>query len=129
MAKKKDAEAPAETATAPAEKITQRVAVQRALAAGVDSPADGVAYVKKEFGITLNNQGFSTIKSQLKKAAGESKPAAKRGRPAASANGAVVHKPVANAVSSPAELARAVKELVAAHGVETVKDMVDVFAK
>jgi hypothetical protein len=54
MAKKKDAEAVPETAV-PAEKVTQRVAVQRALAADKDSPADGVAYVKEQFDITLNN--------------------------------------------------------------------------
>jgi hypothetical protein len=134
MAKTKAAESPAETPTAPAEKVTQRVAVERALAAGKDSPADGVAFVKEHFDITLNNGSFSTIKSQLKKAGGTVKSAGKRGRPAGSTNSTVAPKPVgsfpaAGKVTNAAELAQAVKELVATHGAETVKAMADVFAK
>ena len=141
MAKKKDAEPAAQAApaasAAPAEKITQRVAVERALAAGKDTPTEGVAFVKEQFDITLNNSAFSTIKSQLKQAGGTTKSAGKRGRPAgstnASANGATAPKPVstrpAAGATNPAELAQAVKELVAAHGAETVKAMADVFAK
>jgi hypothetical protein len=143
MAKTKAAEAPAPTipetppSAAPAEKPTQRVAVQQALAAGMDSPADGVKFVKDKFDIQLNNQSFSTIKSQIKKAGDTVKSAGKRGRPAgsvnASANGAVAHKPASALTTTggtnPAALAMAVKELVAAHGAETVKAMADVFAK
>ncbi len=131
MGKKKDAEAPADAA-APAEKITQRVAVQRALAAGKDVPADGVSYVKEQFGMTLTNQGFSTLKSQINKAVGTSKSAGKRGRPALSkampaAKAAV--KPSANGHGNPADLARAVKQLVSEYGVEAVKGMAEVFAE
>ncbi|QEL14813.1 hypothetical protein [Limnoglobus roseus] len=76
MAKKKTPEAPPEQAPEPAappvEKITQREAVEKAIAAGKGSPVDGVAYVKEQFGITLGNAAFSTLKSQLKKASNPS---------------------------------------------------------
>lgn len=65
MAKKKAAKPTAETG-APAEKpMTQREAVQKALDAGNDLPATGVPYVQEQFGITLGNQAFSTIKSKI----------------------------------------------------------------
>lgn len=128
MAKKKEAVAPVEEAAAPAGKMTQREAVEKALAAGNDLPAEGVPYVLKEFGITLSNQAFSTIKSKINTTGGAK--AKKRGRPAGSANGAAprpaVTKPAA--ASNPAELARAVKALVQQHGPEAIKQMVDVFA-
>ena len=143
MAKKKDAASTADTGPeAPAEKITQRVAVERALAAGKDTPTEGVAFVKEQFDITLNNGAFSTIKSQLKQAGGTTKSAGKRGRPAGSANGNGAAHTTANGsapvrtgsastaavATNPAELAQAVKALVKQHGVETIKNMVDVFA-
>lgn len=131
MAKKKETEAPAEEAAAPAEKMTQREAVEKALAAGNQLPADGVPYVLKEFGITLSNQAFSTIKSKINTGGSGAAPK-KRGRPAASANGAAP-KPAAKtptaAAANPAELARAVKALVQQHGPEAIKQMVDVFAE
>jgi hypothetical protein len=61
-------------------KITQKEAVKQAIAAGKDSPTDGVPYIKEKFGITLNNGAFSTIKSQLKKASGPA-PASTNGVP------------------------------------------------
>ena len=133
MAKSKAAEAPAEPAAAPEKKITQREAVRQALAAGKELPPDGVKFVKDTFNIQLNNQSFSTLKSQIKKAAEGDATPKKPGRPAGSANVAVAHKPAVSAptgkATNPAELAQAVKELVAAHGAETVKAMADVFAK
>jgi len=128
MAKKKESDAPADAAEAPAEKMTQREAVEKALAAGKESPADGVAYVKEEFDITLSNGAFSTIKSKIKNTADA--PAKKRGRPAASANEPAAPKPAGKtpaAATNPAELAQAVKALVKQHGAEAIKQMVDVF--
>jgi hypothetical protein len=53
-------------------------------------------------------------------------------KPVGSTNAAVAHKPAAvpaaTGGTNPADLAKAVKELVAAHGAETIKAMVDVFA-
>ena len=132
MAKKKDEAAPG-GAAAPAEKITQRVAVERALAAGKDSPNDGVAFVQEQFGITLNNGSFSTIKSQIKKAGGATAGNKKRDRPAASANGSATPARAGGISSSgkapnPADLAQAVKTLVKQYGVAAVADMAKVFA-
>ena len=63
-------------------KITQREAVTQALAAGKELPPDGVKFIKDTFGMEMTNGNFSTLKSQIKKAAGESKPRGKPGRPA-----------------------------------------------
>ncbi|MDY3551377.1 hypothetical protein R5W24_000453 [Gemmata sp. JC717] len=96
MAKKKaaepTAETPAEDTAPPAEKpITQRVAVERALAAGKELPADGVPYVLKEFGIALSNQAYSTIKSKINTA---SKKTPSKAAPAAARSTAPVKAPV-----------------------------------
>ncbi|MCE9562116.1 MAG: hypothetical protein K8U57_08680 [Planctomycetes bacterium] len=132
MAKKKadesKTEAAPESAEAPAEKITQRVAVERALKAGKDSPTDGVAYVKEQFGISLNNGSFSTIKSQLKKAGEESKPAGKPGRPAG-VKAAPVAKPVATVIPNMALQVEAIKTLVETLGVDQVVSIARLFAK
>src|SRR5947209_2219838 len=49
-------------------KITKSEAVRRALADGVDQPADGVAYIKDNFGLEMGPQHFSAVKSaHLKK--------------------------------------------------------------
>src|SRR5947209_18599369 len=55
-------------------KVTKSEAVRRALADGVDQPADGVAYVRDNFGLEIGPQHFSAVKSaHLKKQAGEPK--------------------------------------------------------
>ena len=105
-------------------KITQKEAVKQAIAAGKDSPPDGVAFVKEQFGITLNNGAFSTLKSQLKNASGATP--SRRGRKP----GRVASKPaghVGNGKATPADLARAVKGLIATYGAVAVSDMVAVF--
>jgi hypothetical protein len=131
MAKKKDAEG-AETAAPPAEKITQRVAVERALAAGKADPTEGVAYVKEQFDITLNNGGFSTIKSQIKKAAGESKPRAKPGRPKGGINPVGISHPVKasnNGVPNVATSIESLKVLCDQLGVDQVVAIAHLFRK
>jgi hypothetical protein len=129
MAKKKEAEAPVEEAAAPAGKMTQREAVEKALAAGNDLPAEGVPYVLKEFGITLSNQAFSTIKSKINTAGGAK--AKKRGRPAGSSNGATPRQP-AKTPSAPGGLSlhvEAIKTLVETLGVDQVVSIARLFAK
>jgi hypothetical protein len=106
----------------PVKKITQREAVQRALAAGKDQPSEGVVFVKESFGIELNKQAFSTLKSQLKSAAG--KPSEPRQEPAVPAAPNSNGKRPSDAV----ELARAVKLLVQQHGAEAMAEMAGVFA-
>src|SRR4051794_40066692 len=121
MAKKTD-ESVNESSAVPAQKITQKEVVKRAIAAGKDSPSEGVQFVMEHFGITGSNQSFSTIKSQIKKAGGNGNPSAPLHRPAAPVKAA---NPVHS--STPADLARAVKALVQQHGVEAVKSMPEVF--
>jgi hypothetical protein len=123
MAKQKDA--PAETV---AEKPTQKEAVKQALAAGKDQPADGVAFVKEQFGITINNGAFSTLKSQIKKASG-AKPSGGGRKPGSAASKPTGPGVVGNGKANPADLARSVKALVSQYGAEAVRDMASVFAE
>src|SRR3954468_20398166 len=46
---------------------TKADAVRQALKEGVESPQDGVAYVKEKFGLEITAQQFSTYKSIEKK--------------------------------------------------------------
>lgn len=116
----------------PVEKLTQKQAVTKALAAGRVLPKDGIEFILKEFGMTMTNGAFSTLKSQITTAAGQSgkipsapkatspKSPAIKSPPPASSNG--------TSHENPAELARQIKELVKRHGVEAVRDMANVFA-
>lgn len=103
----------------------------KAIAAGKDSPSDGVAYIQEQFGIALNNGAFSTLKSQWKKAVGG--PPAKSGRgpgrPAAS-NGTRPGgmTPSGKALNS-ADLAWGIKQLVATYGAVAVGDMLAVLTE
>jgi hypothetical protein len=129
MAKKKDETA--EATGAPAGKITQKEAVKQALAAGKDSPSDGVAYVKEQFGITLTNGAFSTLKTQLKKAAG-GKTGAKRGRPKGGINPVGISHPVkssTNGVPNVASSIAALKVLCDQLGVDEVVAIAQLFRK
>ena len=105
-------------------------AVRAAIAEGHEKPADGVAFVKKKYGIELTNQQFSNSKFHLAKAGGSENhgsPAAPKSAPKAKVSSAAPSRN--DHGSSAAELARAVKTLVEAHGVDAVKGMADVFAK
>ncbi|MCE9567128.1 MAG: hypothetical protein K8U57_34430 [Planctomycetes bacterium] len=123
------------------DKITQSEAVKRAVAAGKGQPTEGVQYIKDNFKMEMTNQSFSTVKSKLNKGTGTT---GKRGRPpgpakapapapaskpaSASTPAHTNGKPTTTKTGDPAELALAVKNLVAQYGVETVKAMADVFA-
>lgn len=116
----------AETAEAASdEKITQKEAVKRAIAAGKELPKEGVEYIKATFGMELNPGAFSTLKTLLKSENGSS-PKKKRGRPAASATATPVM--TKGKTANAAELARGVKALVAQHGADAVAEMAKVFA-
>lgn len=109
---------------APVAKISKANAVRAAVAEGMTTPEDGVAYIKTKFGMDVTKLMWSSYRAQdkarqKKKAAdGEAAPAPKP-RAVASSNGKA---------SSPAELAREVKALVEKFGATAVKEMTDVFA-
>jgi hypothetical protein len=128
MAAKKESDSTDTTPKAAPPKLTQREAVQKAIAAGKELPKEGTEYIASELGMTLTKMVFSTLKSKLKREASQ----AKKPRIAApSTNGTSPHKPasVATPASNPAELARQVKALVGLYGADAVKGMVDVFAE
>src|SRR4051812_49140288 len=80
MAKKKtDREAAADQPTG-GRKVSKADAVRAALAAGMDKPQEGVAYIKGQFGLDLSTQMFSSYKSQEAKRAGKGR--RRRGRSA-----------------------------------------------
>ena len=51
---------------APPAATVSKAAVRPALAEGIDSPGDGVAFIKEKFGIEMGNQMWSSYKSQEK---------------------------------------------------------------
>lgn len=108
-------------------KLTQKEAVKKALAAGHALPTDGVAYIQKKFGLTMTNGAFSTLKSQITTAAGQSGKIAPAPK-AASPKSASPTPSNGKEHDNPAELARKIKELVKQHGVEAVREMAKVFA-
>src|SRR5689334_17278087 len=126
MVKKKATEGESEAAPADEGKISKMEAVRRTLAEGVQSPTDGVAFIKERFGLDVSTAMFGAYKSQLKAKAGagskgKGKPGRKLGRKPAEARAA------APAAGNPLEAARAVKEMVERYGAETVRGMVDLF--
>jgi hypothetical protein len=141
MAKKRAADQPQTPAATPAGNgkgggpITKKEAVKRALAEGLDMPADGIPWIKKQFGLDLKNQQFSSYKLELRgkqgrggKGRGGRKPGPKAAQPAAAAptpKAAPVSRPGAG---NPLDAARQVKELCERYGAETVKGLADLFA-
>jgi hypothetical protein len=102
--------------------MTQKQAVQEAITAGKDSPSDGAAYVKEKFGIELSKQGFSTIKSQLKKASGQGGTRG-RGRQARAAPAG------ANGAANLIQHMQAIKALCDRLGVDQVKQIAELFRR
>ena len=124
----------------PAKPVTKSQAMDAAMAAGADMPAEGVAYVKEHFGLEVSNKQFSTHKSMVKQmAAIDARP--KSAKPLPVPKTAVAKAtPVPAAVepatpppapvrpaASAADLARQIKSLVADHGAGAVGEMLDVF--
>lgn len=63
------------------ESISKAEAIRRAIAAGVEGPAAGAQYIRKEFGIELTPRHFSATKAQQKNRGSKSAVPVKRGRP------------------------------------------------
>jgi hypothetical protein len=110
----------------PVPTVTKAEAVRRALGAGAESPADGVAYVLKHFGITMDRKTFSLNKSQQKARSTKQPDTRDRGDepPPSDARRLAPHgasrenEDVLNALET-------LKPLIAEHGPDKLKRMVD----
>jgi hypothetical protein len=112
-------------------KMSKTDAIRAAVAEGHESPGDGVDFIKKRFGIELSKQHFSATKSKLKTTgAGQSKEATRVAAPskkkAARVEGylAPPEQP-AGGEGNLLDALEAIKPLIAQHGAESVKRMVD----
>lgn len=107
------------------ESISKSEAVRRALSDGVDQPADGVAYIRDNFGLEIGPQHFSAVKSTHLKKQGRVKVRVK-GREKAAPKQAPA-APTADAIGENDLIAamEAMKPLVASLGKEQVKRIVD----
>lgn len=101
--------------------MTKTAAVLAAISEGVDTPSQGVGYVKEKFGVEVTPQQFSIIKSQAKKKAGSG--GGSRGGPER-----VVRSSSSRNGAQAADLARQVKQLVDEYGADAVRGMAEVFA-
>src|SRR5262245_60295201 len=81
-------------ATGKREVTSKADAVRRALAAGMEGPQEGTAWIRKEFGIEIAPQHFSATKSQIKKREGGGKPGRKpKGTPSQAVEGYLAPPP------------------------------------
>lgn len=137
MARKK-AETEAEETAAPAEKINKAAAVRAALAEGVDTPDEGIAFLKARYGIEMGKPMWSSYRSQekarqAKKSGGGT--SARRGRtPRAEAAAVTAPAPAAAAPSSNGSMGmaacvEAIKSLVKQYGVDEVVSLARLFGK
>jgi hypothetical protein len=98
-------------------KVSKADAVRAALAEGVDTPDEGIAFIQKRFGIEMDKPTWSSYKSAEKtrkaKAAGGDPP--RVGRPP-------VHPP---SVESPASTPPHGSAPNVAQSIEAIKDLVD----
>ena len=114
--------------------MTKSEAIRRALAAGNDMAKDGVAYIRKTFGLVVSPRVYSAQKSKLaarsklKGTVAQVKPkAATETRPEAKAKPET--KATTPAKASLLEDVKRVKELVNRHGSGAVLEMVELFGK
>lgn len=59
--------------------ISKTEAIRRAVAAGMETPEDGIDFILKNFGLDLSRQHFSATRSKLRSKEAEGKPA--KGKP------------------------------------------------
>ena len=107
-------------------------AARAAIDAGHDKPVAAVAYIKRQFGIDMNPQHFSSIKSNYKKSQGEEKPVEAASPPTPrrkvatpAVEGYVAPPPKQADGGDLLETLEALKPLIAQHGADKLKRMVD----
>ena len=105
-----------------------------ALDEGIEGPQAAVAFIKKRFGIEMNPQYFSAVKSQFKKKAGEA-PEGKPGREPKAVPGQAVEGYPPPSPKQPAagdgdllDAMAAMKPLIASLGADKVKKIVDLLS-
>lgn len=112
--------------------VSKSAAAREAIAQGIESPDDAVAFIKQRFGIEMSKPHFSAVKSQLKKreAGGGAAPKGRPGRkPKAAVEGYLAPpKVVPTGEGDLLEALEAMKPLVASLGAEKVKRIVDLLA-
>ncbi|WP_435018529.1 hypothetical protein TA3x_000506 [Tundrisphaera sp. TA3] len=121
-----DIEAELEEAKSPAKAMNKSQAARSAIDAGYEKPGPAVEYIKAEFGIDMNPQHFSAIKSNYKKKQGDAP--AETPAPKRAASPAPAAKSAAGA-GDPGLLTdlAAVKHLVERLGAEQVRQIVGLF--
>ena len=107
-------------------------AARAAIDAGHEKPVAAVAYIKRQFGIDMNPQHFSSIKSNYRKSPGRGQagrgdlPAAPRRKGATPAvEGYVAPPPRQSDGGDLLDALEALKPLIARHGADKLKRMVD----
>src|SRR4051794_36800133 len=116
--------------------MSKTEAIRRAMAAGIETPEDGVDFILKNFGLELSRQHFSATRSKLKSQEVEKKPKGKPGRkpkqaPSQAVEGYLAPPPKPQAAEGETDLLaamEAMKPLVAALGADKVKRIADLLS-
>jgi hypothetical protein len=111
-------------------KMSKTDAIRAAMAQGIESPGDGVDFIRRRFGLEMSKQHFSATKSKLKSAEDM-----KESAPQAAPKAATKPQPVGNYQTPPEQPAGRdanlldaldqMKPLIAQYGPDHVKRMVD----
>src|SRR4051794_33961981 len=115
------------TGTDEATPVSKAEAVRRAVAAGADKPAEGVAYVKEHFGIDMGRKAFSLNKSQAKTREAKGRNGKPGRKPRAAVEGYLAPPGRKSAAGEGTLIAaiEAMKPLIAELGTEKVHRLVD----
>jgi hypothetical protein len=105
--------------------VTKTQAARAAIEAGYEKPTEAVGYIKDRFGIDMNPQYFSSIKSQMKKKDGGARQGGKKPKTSAEGYLAPPPKTAPTGGSELLDAMEAMKPLVACLGKEQVKRIVD----
>jgi hypothetical protein len=125
---KKAAEQEAAAPSTPS--VSKAEGVRSALATGIESPSDIVDFLKNQYGIDMTKQMVSSYKSQQKARDSKTEAPAPKGKPgrkpkAASGDVLLPTKPPSRSDTVLLETLEALKPLIATHGAERVKRLVD----
>lgn len=124
--KKATAKAPAAPLAEPAPSVSKAEMVRAALADGIDSPGDGVEYIKAKYGIDLPKPMWSSYRAQQKAKDNKDAPKGKPGRKPKEADSPQAARTVTASADMIDDLS-AVKHLVQKLGAEQVHKIVGLF--